>query len=94
MQFGKLSSPRAAFTMDVGLRYQAYGWHVRHVDDGEDLAAVDRALAAAQAETGRPSLIVLRPISGGPRRTSRTPAAPTASCGSTPRCRVPGWLCG
>src|ERR1700748_1826939 len=51
-----------AFTEDVGRRYEAYGWHVQHVDDGEDLAAVDRALAAAQAETGRPSLIVLRTI--------------------------------
>ena len=40
-----------AFTEDVGARYAAYGWHVQHVDDGEDLAAVDRALAAARAET-------------------------------------------
>jgi transketolase len=55
-----------AFTEDVGKRYEAYGWHVQHVDDGEDLAAVDRALAAAQAETGRPSLIVLRTIIGWP----------------------------
>jgi transketolase len=55
-----------AFTEDVGMRYQAYGWHVQHVDDGEDLAAVDRALAAARAETGRPSLIVLRTIIGWP----------------------------
>src|SRR3712207_510188 len=35
-----------AFTEDVGRRYEAYGWHVQHVDDGEDLAAVDAALAA------------------------------------------------
>src|SRR5690242_15166261 len=55
-----------AFTEDVGMRYEAYGWHVQHVDDGEDLAAVDRALAAGQAETGRPSLIVLRTIIGWP----------------------------
>ena len=39
---------------------------MQHVDDGEDLAAVDRALAAARAETGRPSLIVLRTIIGRP----------------------------
>jgi transketolase len=43
-----------AFTEDVGKRYEAYGWHVQHVDDGEDLAAVDAAFAAAKAETGRP----------------------------------------
>jgi transketolase len=39
---------------------------VQHVGDGEDLAAVDRALAAARAEAGRPSLIVLRTIIGWP----------------------------
>ncbi len=55
-----------AFTEDVGKRYEAYGWHVQHVDDGEDLAAVDRALAAAKAEAGRPSLVVLRTIIGWP----------------------------
>jgi transketolase len=55
-----------AFTEDVGKRYEAYGWHVQHVADGEDLAAVDAALAAAKAETGRPSIIVLRTIIGWP----------------------------
>ena len=55
-----------AFTEDVGKRYEAYGWHVQHVDDGEDLAAVDAAFAAAKAETGRPSIIVLRTIIGWP----------------------------
>ncbi|SFU05478.1 transketolase [Geodermatophilus amargosae] len=55
-----------AFTEDVGKRYEAYGWHVQQVDDGEDLAAVDAAFAAAKAETGRPSLVVLRTIIGWP----------------------------
>src|ERR671912_101573 len=55
-----------AFTEDVGKRYEAYGWHVQHVDDGEDLAAVDAALAAAKAETGRPSIVVLKTIIGWP----------------------------
>jgi transketolase len=55
-----------AFTEDVGKRYEAYGWHVQHVDDGEDLASLDAALAAAKAETGRPSIIVLRTIIGWP----------------------------
>jgi transketolase len=55
-----------AFTEDVGKRYEAYGWHVQRVDDGEDLAAVDAAFAAAKAETGRPSLVVLRTIIGWP----------------------------
>src|SRR3712207_188455 len=55
-----------AFTEDVGKRYEAYGWHVQRVDDGEDLAAVVRAFAAAKAETGRPSLVVLRTIIAWP----------------------------
>ncbi|MQA32057.1 transketolase [Modestobacter roseus] len=55
-----------AFTEDVGKRYEAYGWHVQHVDDGEDLAAVDAAFAAAKAETNRPSIIVLRTVIGWP----------------------------
>ncbi|MGY1805297.1 transketolase [Blastococcus sp. SYSU D00922] len=55
-----------AFTEDVGKRYEAYGWHVQHVDDGEDLAAVDAAFAAAKAETRRPSIIVLKTIIGWP----------------------------
>ncbi|MGY1815223.1 transketolase [Blastococcus sp. SYSU D00820] len=64
-----------AFTEDVGKRYEAYGWHVQHVDDGEDLAAVDAAFAAAKAETGRPSLIVLRTIIGWPAPTKQNTGA-------------------
>ncbi|MCS6851786.1 MAG: transketolase [Gemmataceae bacterium] len=49
-----------AFTEDRLARYAAYGWHVQRVDDGNDLAAVHRAIQAAQAETERPSFIALR----------------------------------
>jgi transketolase len=49
-----------AFTEDVCARYQAYGWHVQRVADGNDLEAVDAAITAAKAETGRPSLIAVR----------------------------------
>ncbi|MCO7219222.1 transketolase [Klenkia sp. PcliD-1-E] len=55
-----------AFTEDVAARYEAYGWHVQHVADSEDLAAMDAALAAAKAETTRPSLVVSRSIIGWP----------------------------
>ena len=48
-----------AFTEDVGKRYEAYGWHVQHVD-GYDLAAIESALKYAKKETGRPSLIIAR----------------------------------
>jgi transketolase len=55
-----------AFTEDVGQRYEAYGWHVQHVDDGEDLAAIDLAFAAAKEETSRPSIVVVHTIIGWP----------------------------
>ena len=48
-----------AFTEDVAARFVAYGWHVRHVPDGNDVDAIGQAIAAAQAETARPSLIVV-----------------------------------
>ncbi|HXJ82263.1 MAG TPA: transketolase [Candidatus Methylomirabilis sp.] len=52
------------FSEDVGARYAAYGWHVARLDDGNDLAAVDKALRDAQQVQDRPSLIVARTILG------------------------------
>jgi transketolase len=49
-----------SFNEDVGARYAAYGWHVQHVADGNDLAAVERALVAARDERRRPSLVIAR----------------------------------
>ncbi len=49
-----------AFTEDVGARFAAYGWHVQKVADGNDVEAIDAAITAAKAETGRPSLIAVR----------------------------------
>jgi transketolase len=52
------------FRDDTALRFEAYGWHVlRHVD-GQDSAAIAAALAAARAETGRPSLICAKTVIG------------------------------
>ena len=48
-----------AFTEDVGKRFEAYGWHVQHVD-GYDLEAIAQAIRAAQSETAKPSLIIAR----------------------------------
>jgi transketolase len=48
------------FSDDTGARFEAYGWHIQHVADVNDLAALDRAIDAAKAETSRPSLIVVR----------------------------------
>ncbi len=49
-----------AFTEDVALRFQAYGWHVQKVADGNDVSAISNAIEAARSETGRPSIICLR----------------------------------
>src|SRR2546423_381677 len=48
------------FSDETGTRFEAYGWHVQHVPDVNDLAALNRAINAAKAETSRPSLIVVR----------------------------------
>lgn len=54
-----------SFTEDVGKRYEAYGWQVLHVKDGNtDLAAIDAAITAAKAETGKPSLIIIKTTIG------------------------------
>jgi transketolase len=48
------------FSENRAARFEACGWHTVAVADGNDLAAIDAALAAARAETTRPSLILLR----------------------------------
>jgi transketolase len=61
-----------AFTEDVKARYEAYHWHVQVVDwkkTGEyveDVQALNDAIEAAKAETGKPSLIILKTIIGWP----------------------------
>ncbi len=45
---------------DKGARLAAQGWHVQHVDDANDLDGLREAIANAQAEEERPSLIVIR----------------------------------
>jgi transketolase len=47
------------FTEDRAKRFEAYGWHTRSVDDGNDLDAIDKALREARGETARPSLILV-----------------------------------
>jgi transketolase len=52
------------FGDDTAERFEAYGWHVQRHIDGHDSDAVAAALAAARAETGRPSLICAKTIIG------------------------------
>lgn len=47
-----------SFTEDVGKRFEAYGWHVQHVENGnDDLKGIAAAIEAAKAVTDRPSMI-------------------------------------
>ncbi|GAG38319.1 unnamed protein product, partial [marine sediment metagenome] len=57
-------STALTFTEDVGKRFEAYGWHVQKVEDGNDISAIDAALNAAKKETSKPSLICVRTIIG------------------------------
>jgi transketolase len=53
-----------SFTEDVLERFEAYGWQVQRVADGNDLAAIEAAIEAAKAETGKPSFIAVRTVIG------------------------------
>ncbi len=49
-----------AFTEQVDRRFAAYGWRIFEVADGNDLGALGAAMAAAETESARPTLIVVR----------------------------------
>ena len=54
-----------AFTEDVGKRYEAYGWQVLNVADGnQDLDAIDKAIQEAKAEKSKPSIIIVNTAIG------------------------------
>jgi len=50
-------------TDDAAARFAAYGWHTVQVEDGNDVEAIDRALAEAR-EDARPSLVSIRTVIG------------------------------
>jgi transketolase len=52
-------STEIAFTEDRGKRFEAYGWQVLYVKDGNDVEEIDQAIKQAKQD-GRPSLIVCR----------------------------------
>ncbi|GAK53954.1 transketolase [Candidatus Moduliflexus flocculans] len=49
-----------AFTEDVAKRFEAYGWHVRRIEHGDDPQSIFAAIDAAKKETSRPSLICVK----------------------------------
>jgi transketolase len=53
-----------SFTEDVGRRYEAYGWHVRHVEEGNNTEEIARAIQEAQCDVHRPSIILVHTTIG------------------------------
>ncbi|GAA3210251.1 transketolase [Streptomyces sp. XM83C] len=68
-----------AFSEDMLKRYEAYGWHTQRIEPAEngdiDVHALYAALRAAQAETGRPSIIAMRTIIAWPAPNARNTEA-------------------
>jgi transketolase len=60
-----------AFSEDVLLRYEAYGWHTHRVSDSEDRDGLEKALTAARDETDRPSIIAMTSVIAWPAPHAR-----------------------
>src|SRR5207244_3105095 len=70
------------FSDDTAKRFESYDWHVERVADGNDLGALDAALAAARRVTDRPSLVIVRThIAYGSPHKQDTPEAHGAPLG-------------
>ncbi len=54
------AATQLAFTEDRAVRFAAYGWHTQIIDDGNDLNAIHKAIEAAQKETQKPSIILVK----------------------------------
>lgn len=54
------ASTQVTFTEDRAARFEAYGWQTIKVEDGNDLAAIEDAIIAAQKDKERPTLILVR----------------------------------
>ena len=71
-----------AFTENVVDRYAAYGWQVLTVESGEDVVAIEEAIAQAKADTTRPTFIRVKTVIGYPSPTKmNTGAAHGAALG-------------
>jgi len=53
-----------SFSENVQARFEAYGWQVIRVEDGNDVGALGAAVAAAQAEGSKPTLIEVKTVIG------------------------------
>ena len=48
------------FTEDTGKRFEAYGWHTRMVEDGNDVGDITAAIEEAKREADRPSILLVK----------------------------------
>ena len=69
-----------SFTEDISMRFEACGWQVLAVAEGNDIDAIDKAIAAAKQERDRPSLIRIRTCIGFGAPTKEG----TAACHGSP----------
>ncbi len=71
---------RLSFTEDIKKRFESCGWQVQHVEDGNDVDAIDQAITRAKEEVSRPSIISVRTVIGygSPAKQG------TASCHGSP----------
>jgi transketolase len=53
-----------SYTEDVAKRFEAYGWQTLWVEDGNDLARLEKVVAEAKAETKKPTLVLMRTVIG------------------------------
>lgn len=61
----QLDSPtKVSFSDNTTLRFEAYGWQVLYIADGNDVQAINAALEQAKLETQKPTLIRVKTIIG------------------------------
>lgn len=83
-----------SFTDDVKMRFESYGWQHILVKDGNDLEAIEAAIAEAKAETDKPTIIEVKTIIGfGAEKqgTSGVHGAPLGAEGVTFAKAAYGW---
>jgi transketolase len=72
-----------AFTEDVAKRYEAYGWQIICVNDGNDIEAIDQAIVKAKQNLDQPTLIICKTTIGfGSPNKANSPKAHGSPLGS------------
>ncbi|MBC7795110.1 MAG: transketolase [Clostridia bacterium] len=84
-----------SFDEDVGKRFEAYGWHVQYVKDGDtDYDAIDKALSAAKKDGSKPHMIIITTTIGygSPKAgTSKAHGSPLGADGVKETKKKLGW---